>query len=483
MRPSMKNFLVLFVFLFICRLGASAITVDSIHFGKFGKIILYHPAKEPTSVALFVSGDGGWQHGVINMAKNIARQGALVLGIDAKTYNMALARSGAKCYYPAADFEQLSLMIQKKYKFRTYFKPVLIGYSYGATYVYGILAQAPANTFKGAIGIGFSPDMDSRKPLCKGSGLNYHVLKPGVSIYLERTKNLTAPFIVLNGVKDKSCPYAVTEAFLKDMPMTELVALPKVGHGFLASTGWFTQFNVAYKKILNAPSFNELKAAKSGLQISEVKTIMALPSDMALTVESAPQKNNLPLMMMISGDGGWTSFDQSLAESIARKGITVIGLDAQKYFWNAKTPDGVTSDISRVLVHYMQLFDKKTFMLAGYSFGASVVPFIAARLPQGLKGNLAGITVLSPDVTADFEIHISDMLSMGSDEDTYNVLAEVKKIKNLNPVCFFGAEEDQEVQHKFAALGIKVVSLPGNHHFNDDFSLIAESLYSSVKKM
>lgn len=477
----MKRYLLLCVFFLLYR-GGYAITIETIHYGKFGKITIYHPEKTPTSVALFVSGDGGWEHGVLNMAKNVAGQGALVLGIDAKHYNQALSRSAEKCYYPAADFEQLSLMIQKKYGFKVYYKPVLVGYSYGATLVYGILAQAPANTFKGAIGIGFCPDIEIKKPLCKGNGLSLHTLKPGGSFYLERMLHLTAPFIALNGVKDKTCPFQATEVFLKGMPMAELISLPKVGHGFKISDGWLPQFNEAYQKILAAPSFNESRTNKASFSSTDIKPFIPLPADMSLNLVSSPVKNNLPLMFMISGDGGWTSFDQSLAEAISKKGISVIGLDAQKYFWNAKTPENTTVDISKALTHYMQVLDKHSFVLAGYSFGASVVPFVASRLPAALKSQLSGLLSLSPDETADFEIHISDMLSIGSTEDTYNVLSELKKIKNLGPVCFFGTEEDEDLKKKFSSLGVKVISLPGSHHFNDDFQGIAEYLYNSVKK-
>lgn len=477
----MKRFILLLSFLLLLFTSSFAIKVDTIHYGKFGKITIYHPEKSPTSVALFVSGDGGWEHGVINMARNVARQGALVLGIDAKHYAEILANSKEKCSYPAADFEQLSLMIQKKYRFSNYSKPVLIGYSYGATLVYGILAQAPANTFKGAIGIGFCPDIDLKHPLCKGSGLAQHLLKPG-NYYLERTESLTAPFIVLNGVKDQTCPFEATAAYLKGMPMTELVALQKVGHGFKISDGWLTSFNRVYGKILNEPSYLESKINTANLHLPEVKTFLPLPPDVTLAIIPSSIKNNLPILFMVSGDGGWTSFDQSLAEAISKKGITVIGLDAQKYFWNAKTPEKTTADVAKIMTYYLRLFDKKTFVFAGYSFGASVIPFIASRLPVGLKEDLIGLVSISPDAKADFEIHISEMLDMGSEDDTYNVISEMKKNKSIKATCFFGAEEDQEIKDKFLSQGLKVVVLPGNHHFNNNYALIAESLFNYIKK-
>lgn len=472
----MKNSVAL-CFMLVCFwvTKGRAMEIDSLTHGKFGTVTIYHPAGTPTSVALFVSGDGGWKNGVINMAKNIANQGALVLGIDAKHYGRYLAKVSAQCLYPAADFEELSLFIQKKYKLTNYHKPVLIGYSYGAVLVYGILAQAPANTFKGAVALGFCPDIDIKKPLCKGSGLTQHVLKPGVSYYLEATKSLTAPFIVLNGVKDQTCPFEATATFLKDMPMTELVTLTKVGHGFSIANNWLPDFNAAYKKVLAVPSFNEQKSGYEFFKGSKTYT-----GGMPLTLIPSGKKNNLPLVFMISGDGGWTSFDQSLAESMASKGLSVIGLDAQKYFWNAKTPESVAADLSKAITYYRAELGKDNFVLAGYSFGASIVPFLANRLSTEFKNNLKAVFSLSPDVTADFEIHIADMLSIGSSNDKYDVISEMKKIKSLKLLCVFGTEEDSDIKDKFVRNGLKVTTIPGTHHFNDDYSAISSVLLKEI---
>ena len=58
----------------------------------FGKITMYHPDEVPNSLVLFLSGDGGWQLGVINMGRYLAKQGALVAGIDAKVLMQNLGK-------------------------------------------------------------------------------------------------------------------------------------------------------------------------------------------------------------------------------------------------------------------------------------------------------------------------------------------------------------------------------------------------------
>lgn len=448
--------IILMLMLFNIRLSAQ----ETFTYGGFGKLTMYQPKSPPSSLVLFVSGDGGWQFGVINMAKFLAQQGALVAGVDAKHFAAYMARQKKDCYYPAADFEQLSMALQKKYKFASYQKPILVGYSYGATLIYGLIAQAPAGTFKGGIALGFCPDIDLRKPLCKGSGLPSHILKPGKSYYLDKVEKLAAPFIALNGVKDQTCPFNATATFLKGMENAELVTLPKVGHGFSIADNWLPQFKTAYLKILGPsqknPSFSALKT-EMPIQLVEPKTY---------TNE---------LMFMISGDGGWTSFDQDLANTFVAKGLKVIGLDAQKYFWNAKTPEQTATEIAKILAYYQEKEPSIKFSIMGYSFGACVAPFIVNRLPEQIKKATKTVALLSPDDRADFEIHVADMLSLSSDNEPYDVVAELRKT-SVKKLCIFGSDEDKETMAKFRNSGAALETLPGGHHFDNDYNAIVEKV-------
>ena len=198
-----------------------------------------------------------------------------------------------------------------------------------------------------------------------------------------------------------------------------------------------------------------------------------MKSDLPLTLIPTSLNENLPLAFFISGDGGWTSFDQAVCEKLAEKGMPVVGLDAQKYFWNEKKPNEVADEITVAINHYIQLWNKKSFVLLGYSFGACVAPFIANNFSEPIKESLKGVYCFSPDVTGDFEIHISDMLHLKTN-DKYNVPSELKKIGNLKPVCIFGDEEDKDLQKEFSSPEIRIETLPGNHHYNNNHSAVAE---------
>ncbi len=439
---------------------------EIIQYGRFGEISLYKPQGKPTSLVLFVSGDGGWEAGVINMARFLAKQGALVAGIDAKHLTQKLNQSHEECVYPAADFEQLSLMLQRRHQFAVYQKPMLVGYSYGATFVYGLICQAPAGTFRGAIALGFSPDININKPFCKGSGLRWHTLASGKSYYFDKVAQLAAPFIILNGKNDKLCPIVPAASFVKGMRGATLVKLNKVGHGFSIADGWLPAFKSAYQSILN--------------QEHTAAIAPSLKTDMPLYIISPKGRKTGRLMFMFSGDGGWTSFDQSLADVFALQGLTVIGLDCQKYFWHRRSPDATANEVARVLSYYQKKNNSASFILMGYSFGACIVPFVANRLPTTQKAALRAIALLSPDSKGDFEVHVSDMLGTAIEDDPYDVITELRKVSGSDKICIFGSSEDEDNIKAFTQSGARLSILPGGHHFDDNYSGIAAKVLELI---
>src|SRR5579871_4062210 len=178
--------------------GAAAAEPPSLTFGKFGTVTLYQTRPHPSRVALFVSGDGGWNQGVVEMAKALAAQDTLVAGIDIRHYLKRLDEAGGACSFPAGDFESLGQYLEKKLGFPKFVSPVLVGYSSGATLAYAVLVQAPPNTFKGAVSLGFCPDLPVTKPFCKGHGLVNEVWPKGGRIFQAQPR-LEPPWIALQG--------------------------------------------------------------------------------------------------------------------------------------------------------------------------------------------------------------------------------------------------------------------------------------------
>jgi type IV secretory pathway VirJ component len=58
-----------------------AASESSIAFGRFGTVAVYAPASPPRQVVLFVSGDGGWNLGLVDMARRLAALGVWWAGV------------------------------------------------------------------------------------------------------------------------------------------------------------------------------------------------------------------------------------------------------------------------------------------------------------------------------------------------------------------------------------------------------------------
>lgn len=438
---------------------------DTIACSGFGYLTLYKPVKTVTDVVICISGDGGWNSGIEGIALHLKNESTLIIGVDIRQVFKHLKKSKGACLYPAADFERMSQFVQKKLRYQTYTIPVLLGYSSGATLVYGLVAQAPQNTFRGGIALGFCPDIQIDRPLCEGSGKFTNTkLSNGKGYDLGPAQNLTTPFVSLQGQTDQVCNYKATVAFLKNVPNAKVISLPKVGHGYGVEKNWLPQFMLAYNSILEQKD----KSIPEGMARN-----LNLPLHITNPTEG---KTSSYMVVFISGDGGWTDFDQQMASSFAIKGAPVIGLDALKYFWQKKSPEQTTIDVTRIIETYQEEWKKEKVILMGYSFGADVIPFVYNRLPEKFKKDVAGVGLLSPSKDTDFEVHVSELLNIDNASTGFSVPNEINKISELHPICFFGKDEDDLPTELISKENAKIIYLDGGHHYTDSFVTISKTM-------
>ncbi|MCX6252120.1 MAG: alpha/beta fold hydrolase [Bacteroidetes bacterium] len=181
-------------------------------------------------------------------------------------------------------------------------------------------------------------------------------------------------------------------------------------------------------------------------------------------------------VLVVSGDGGWNVWEELLSKELVKRGVPVAGLDARKYLWSRKKPEEVTTDVTGIIKYYLKAWNKKSFILLGYSFGADIVPFIASRLQEPEKGQLSKLVLISPDSRGDFEIHLAAMLNFNWNDAPYDVAGELKKIKDIKIRCIFGEGEEVSRISAFRLPGVEVATLPGKHHFRFDFKPVVDQI-------
>jgi type IV secretory pathway VirJ component len=446
--------------------GEAANTVeDAFAFGLFGRVVLYRQSTLPAHVVIFVSGDGGWNKGVVDMAKALASLDAAVAGVDITRYLRAAQSSGGECLYPAADFEELSKFIQKRMELPKYISPILVGYSSGATLVYGTLVQAPPTTFLGAISLGFCPDMETAKPFCRGNGLESIPLPIGKGFVFLPASHLHSPWVAFQGTIDQVCSASATKTFVEKVRDGEIILLPKVGHGFSVERNWMPQFREAFTRIVRT---NETGTRKDDLK------------DLPLVEVRATDADSKSIAVVVSGDGGWAGIDRELGEYLSQQGISVVGLNSLQYFWSPRSPSMAGADLERIIRHYLAAWNKERVILIGYSFGADVLPFMAAELPIDLRNRTQLVALLGPDRLAEFEFHMANWLGKTSPKASYLVLPKVHDLRGIQVLCFYGSEEKESlcrgIDHHLAT----PVELRGGHHFGGDYKKIAETILQAA---
>jgi len=438
--------------------------------GRFGTVSVYIPDGKPRSVAIFLSGDGGWELGVINMAHALMGLGAVVIGVDIRQYFASLGKSaahpGAPCQMLAADIESLSHQVQKEIGMRDYLVPVLVGYSSGATVVYATLVQSPPGTFAGALSLGFCADQDfSGAQLCPGAGLRY---APNAQheLVFEPSHTLRQPWIAFQGQKDEVCNAQAADAFAAQVANGSIVRLPLVGHGFAVEKNWMPQFRDAFLRLASPPP---------------VAGGAARPADIGdLPVEEvAASGNSSEFALLITGDGGWAGLDRELAARLAAQGVPTVGLNSLKYFWARRTPGQTAQDVERILRHYFAAWHKERVLLVGYSFGADVLPFVVNRLPPDLRARVASVSLLGIDSKASFEITIADWV--GSGDGGPATRPEIARIAQLPILCLYGEGEKDSICPGLSGPAVHRERIGTGHHFGGDYATLADRILSFAR--
>jgi type IV secretory pathway VirJ component len=450
--------LVLFAALALFGATAAAEPTRLSH-GRFKDFVVYAPTAQAASFVLLLSGEEGWNRRADALAARLADQGAMVVGIDFPRFKAALEADGADCVFPDGDLENLSHFVQAYFHGSTYLAPLLVGVASGGSMAYAVLAQAPKDTFAGALSLGFCPHLNLEKPLCRGSGLEMTHAGRSSGLDLKPIKALGNPWVTLQGSRDPSCAAAAGRDFISRVHGAAIATLPQVSDESISA------------------AFAKLAQANSNRSIGPPAELGDLP-----VVEVPARPDTAPadaFAIMMSGDGGWAGIDQDIAAALTAKGIAVVGLDSLRYYWTARTPQGVAADTDRLIRYYLAHFAKKRVLLIGYSQGADVLPFAVNRLPAATKAAVSLMAILGMSEHALFEFHVSSWIS--DDNSGPETLPEVGRISGIPVLCIYGEDEHDSLCPKLDPNKFKIVKVKGGHHFDGNYAGLADAILAAAK--
>jgi type IV secretory pathway VirJ component len=205
----------------------------------------------------------------------------------------------------------------------------------------------------------------------------------------------------------------------------------------------------------------------------------AFAQNFPIKVWDAPTHDK-PLIFYISGDGGLNNFSSDLCEALNKKGYDVCALNAKSYFYNKKTPEQTTNDITNYLSQKLKERSSRQIVMIGYSFGADVLPFVLDRLPKNMLDQTRVSFLIGSSGTTDFEIHWSDIFG-GNTKRSMDVISEINKLENAKIVIISASDDGYLDVRKITLKKYTHEVLPGGHHFDGDTGEIVKVMLNDME--
>lgn len=439
---------------------------ERISHGLFERVALYRPTGEAGQFVLFLSGESGWDKHMEAAALALAREGAMVAGIDTPRLRAALGKDGGDCVLPDGDLENLSHYLQGYARQPTYRTPWLVGEGTGAALAYAMQAVTDQDTFAGAISLSFCPRIDMGKRLCERPGKRFFNEANGKVLTLAPVSAVPQPWVVLQPQDGDRCAVAGVRDFVGQVHGAALSVLPWPRRDAMAeSPGRESTWMQAALPALLA-SYRELAAHHKAALPPPPAKLVDLP-----LIEMPASGGSDTFAILLSGDGGWAGLDKQVAASLVAKGIPVVGFDSLRYFWKARDPEGLAVDIDRIVRYYAGHWGKQRVLLIGYSQGADVLPFAINRLPAASRALVARTVLMGLGQNASFEFHLANWIGK---DDGLPILPEVVRLNDADTLCLYGEDEEDSLCPKIPSGHVRAQPLPGGHHFDGAYDKLAE---------
>ncbi|WP_449575608.1 virulence factor family protein [Methylibium petroleiphilum] len=451
----------------------AAAAAQTVSHGLFTGVQVFRPAGEVKQFVLLLADEAGPDATERQLAQSMTKAGALVAAVPLAPFHRRLEAQGGSCLYAAGAFENLAHQVQAIEKLPTYLEPMLVGAGASrAAFAYGVMAQAPAGSFVSALSLGFCPRLDDRTPLCATNALRWQAATGGRGVELQPATQAVAPWAaVQSGSETAACSASTAQAFVARVPQARWVPLPSGAPAATTGNDGTAGFDAAYARLAtHRVSLGAPPAQLADLPIVEVPATAAAGSDAG---------NARRFAVLLSGDGGWAGIDKSIAAALAKQGVPVAGFDSLRYFWSARTPEGLAADLDRLIRYYAARWQRSEVLLIGYSQGADVLPFAINRLPARTRASVQLTALLGLGQKAAFEFHVTHWIGASGDRP---IAPEAQKLSAAGTLCIHGSDERDSLCPQLAPKHVRALVLPGGHHFGGDYDALAGRILEAVPR-
>ncbi len=418
MHPYILSFFLTAILLFTVPVQAQPIAYE-----PFGTVAVYQPNHSVDRVILLCRDKTLTPEKAGRIAATLTDTfKALVLVIDTERYLTALNNLHTPCLTLDTPFFNLSQFAQQSLHVEDYHLPYLIGQGQGAALVYAVLAQAPVNTFAGALSLDGSLELPINKQLCPSPRLQTVPLrKQSGYALLPGEEPLRNPWRQRQGSR---VSHGKQKQLKENQERQEANTADPRQTDFMATS----QFTKDLEKLMQTQP-----------EISTPPAVNSKVADLPLVTRPATGERHRPLVVLLSGQHGWSSLEEDMAELFQQQGMPVVGLNSLLYFWHKRNPEMAGQDLERIVASYLSIWQRDKVLLIGHEQGASTLPFMAGRLSALMEQHVGLLALINPQKTARFALHISKEQSSGY-APPQPVLPELSKLLATKTLCMYNQE-------------------------------------------
>ena len=419
---------------------------------QFGRVRVYPPWLRTRGFIYLFSDARGWSAAEEEAARDFARAGNFVVGIDSRQFlDWAGRKPLTDCVYMPGLLEDYSRARQRASDNPQYLPPALLGRELGATLVYMAQLQSPPTAFDAAVAIDPQSRIELQRPFCDHPAAAAAAIGNGQRLRAEHLGANVPARVLLDRAATPS-----ERAFVMSIPGDAPGAV-------VAGATLHASYGAALASIA-------AERAASGI------------GELPLAEVPAADPHRDAFAILYSGDGGWRDLDRTLAGVLASKGMSVVGVDVLRYYWKQKAPAVAAADLARIMRYYQQRWQRHKVVLIGFSFGADVLPFLISRLPSELRSDLSLVSLLSPERRTAFEVETTGWLGVHNNAGM-PVGPELLKLSGIHLQCIYGRDEAGDslcTTPAAAALGAAVLAKSGSHHFDQNYGQLADDILAAL---
>lgn len=396
----------------------------------------------------------------LDYAKQFASLSYYVAIVDTQTLLNSTEANSAPCVNLAQKIIDISAHIQTHFNLDNDNLPILVGTDESSAVLYAALAQTDKHAFHAAVGINLAPALKTHTTLCEQENFSSSV---SGQLQLTAVKRLPNSFYIFQD--ENTLPNLASHEFTDKIGNVKLTIAPDKEQTFAEAIQILQWLDPRLADQISSDT------SDSDLPVIEVP----------VEENSSPKSNDEAMAILITGDGGWAAIDKNIAKILADKGIPTVALDSLSYFWKARTPEGTTQDIEAIITQYLEKWNKQKVILIGYSFGADVLPFVANNFSEKTQKQVALIALLGMGKTAAFEFRLSSWMNADKNPDRLPLLPEIEKMKWANSICIYGLADEAANCLPTADLGVKIISMTGDHHFDEKYDELVGHIIENAK--